>query len=353
MTADTETRLTFWQSIQIFLPVAALAVLAIIYSVWWFYVADEIERAITEAHEQPGPNGETLDYSKLNISGFPFRVEVTLDNLRAATGETSYSAEQLIANILPYRFDHIVFRANGQQRLTALRAVDSDSGKAPTPITIEGKGASTLASALFEDGLPTRFDLDIQGFTGTVTLEGEEPRAVTASRAQAHLRRNPDRPTEALDVVTSAEDLAWQGGDEPLLGRRIEEARLTGTWEPPLGLDRLDGVGPDALGTLAVENALLRWGEVEVAGGGTVALDAARRPQGEVKAFVGGYDKLLDALVASGQLGESDAQIAGQILTMMALAGRDPKGRVPVALTMRDGGAYLGKRRIAGLGRLF
>lgn len=353
MTAETPTRLSFWRSIQIFLPVAGLAALAILYSVWWVYVADAIERAIIAAHETPGPGGETLDYAGLEITGFPFRVEVTFENLHATVPEGRYVADRLTANLLPYRFDHIVFRAGGRQRLTLLRGADPAAGRAPEPVIVEGEGRATMASALFEDGVLARVDLDMRGFTGTVTSGGDEPRDVTASRAQAHLRRNPDRPDRALDIVASAEDVTWQGGAEPLLGRRIAQAQLSGTWEPTLGLDQWDRLGPDTLGSLAVEEALLLWGDVEVAAGGTLALDKARRPEGEVKAFVGSYDKLLDALVASGQLAENDARIAGQVLTMMALAGRDPEGRVPVALSMRDGGAYLGKRRIAGLGRLF
>ena len=105
-------------------------------------------------------------------------------------------------------------------------------------------------------------------------------------------------------------------------------------------------------GTVELENLRLRWGDMEINGSGTLALDNDLQPIGGFSGGVAGFDQLLNALVASGRVKASDARVARLALAMLAKAGPDGRPEISTSLTIQNGEMYLGPAKLGPAPRI-
>ncbi|HTZ34634.1 MAG TPA: DUF2125 domain-containing protein, partial [Stellaceae bacterium] len=95
-----------------------------------------------------------------------------------------------------------------------------------------------------------------------------------------------------------------------------------------------------------------RWGDMEINGSGTLALDNDLQPVGGFSGGVAGFDQLLTGLVASGKVKASDARIARLALAMLAKAGPDGRPEISTSLTIQNGEMYLGPAKLGPAPRI-
>lgn len=174
--------------------------------------------------------------------------------------------------------------------------------------------------------------------------------AVTARTAILDLARSGGKLT-SLDMEISD---ASPGMDPLGLGARLERLSFRAVIEGAAP----DGPGPEAVrawrdngGVVQLSDFRLIWGPLDLGAEGTLALDAEGRPIGALTARLRGHAGLVDALRASGQLSEGEAQTAK--LALGAIAEAVGGDELALALSLQDGEVWLGPVRVARLAPLY
>jgi hypothetical protein len=108
----------------------------------------------------------------------------------------------------------------------------------------------------------------------------------------------------------------------------------------------------DSGGTLELDHGALRWGALRVSGSGTVALDRDLQPIGGFSGAIEGFDELLKALVAAGQMRSGDARLAQLALAMLARAGPDGRPEIATSFTIQNGEMFLGPAKLGKVPRI-
>jgi hypothetical protein len=242
----------FW----LYAPLTAVLVLAAAVVVHWWFAAQAFEKALAEMKGHEAAPGITLDWSKVDVGGFPFRLDADFTDFSAAgagvRGPFTWTSENFALHALTYGRRKTVYEAAGKQHLQWV-AADGAAHRADfLPGTLR---ASSTADAR---GL-ARFDLDV------VDADGE---GFTARRLQFHMRRDPDG--KGLDVMARADDWKTDGEAAPLV-----EGYFTLTAAAPL-MPLLDGKAfwPDAARA---------WHD----GGGQQVLTKGTRPDMAARALSG------------------------------------------------------------------
>jgi hypothetical protein len=186
------SRFWLYAPLTLFLGLAAWAM-----SHWWI-LAKEIDKKLIAMNGHQAIPGVTLSWANQTISGFPFRVDVTLTGLlvraEGPRGPLIWHSDRFALHALTFGRIQDVFEAAGPQTLAW---TDADNQRHQLSFLPASLRASTIAN---DKGL-TRFDLDLLGAGGKDT----DGAAFTIARAQLHMRRDPG--TDALDLTASALDV--------------------------------------------------------------------------------------------------------------------------------------------------
>ena len=175
----------------LYAPVALVLLIAAGVSLHWWRTAGAFEAKLTALKGHEAMPGVTLDWSKISVSGFPFRLDAVFDGFSAkgdgAHGPFRWESDKVALHRLTYGADRTVFEATGQQRLNWTDA-------AARPRAFAFQSGSLHASAVRNaDGL-ARFDLDI------VQLVAAN---LSIGRVQFHMRRAAGGKT--LDMMVAAD----------------------------------------------------------------------------------------------------------------------------------------------------
>ena len=258
----------------LYAPFVVLLVIAAVAMLRWRQLATEWEMKLLAANRgQEIAPGVTLHFASENISGFPFNLDVVFDRLvlavQSTTGPATLESEHFAIHALTYGRAQQIFEAAGTQILTW---TDAESGKHRF-VFVPG---TMRASAIEQNGRLARFDLDLNEVAS---------QALTAARAQMHMRVAPDR--DALDFSIGADDVRVKSGEDtlprlelagqmtqaaqlsPLLSGRDEWRRALAGWRDVNGVFRLD-----RLDVADLHSRLMARG--------TLRLDDTNRPSGTV-----------------------------------------------------------------------
>lgn len=342
--------MSVWRSYGIFVPVLVLLVLLGAYTGYWFYVAGQVETAITRMKEAPEQGAPHIEYANLAITGFPFRVEVIADGARIKTPDLEFSAARIDANLLPYDLNHVVLQVTGR---VALNIARRDESGAPAPLLLSGGAQSLLASYIADRDGPARLDIAVNGFTGDLTDADKAPVSLAAANFELHLRRAPD-DANATDLAAKLESVEIGPGIEPLLGqtlaRALLEARLEALPFAAVQSGAYLRAWAQSGGRANITNGQLVWGGVDIQAQGVLALDSARRLTGTMQTSIAGYATLLDKLVAAGRITPDGRNLLGGTLDVVSALGG---GRAALPIAFEAGRLYLGPVIVGELRPLF
>ena len=187
----------FW----LYAPVTAVLILAAAVAIHWWFAAQTFETALAAAKGHEAAPGITVDWSKVDVGGFPFRIDADFENFSvagaAARGPFVWKSDQFALHTLTYGRRKTVYEAAGSQHL---QWVASD-GKVHRADFLPG---TMRASSTTDARGLARADLDI------VDADGQ---GFSARRLQFHMRRDPDG--KDLDVMAKAEDFTGFGEKAP------------------------------------------------------------------------------------------------------------------------------------------
>ena len=187
--------MSYSSRVWLYAPLALFLGLAIWVMSHWWLAAQDMDQKLNALNGHQAIPGVRVSWSKQTIAGFPFRLDVVLENLsvraEAPRGPVSWMSDHFALHALTYGRSQDVFEAAGRQ---VLAWTDADGAQHQLTFL-----PATLRASAIEDGRGiSRFDLDMLDAGG----KGTDGAALTVGRAQFHLRRDPQ--ADALDVMLSA-----------------------------------------------------------------------------------------------------------------------------------------------------
>ena len=288
----------------LFLPWLLALLLVVGWSGGWFWLRGESGRRMDAQVAQLREQGYDVVWRKRTITGFPFRLNVTLDGARIAEPSGwAIAAPLLKAEAYVYRLDHWVMVAPDGVTLTR-----PDGG----PVTVRARALRASLSSFDEH--PPR--LSVEGVDlAFETSPGGKPYPVeAAARLQLHLRAGPQDQGGLLFKVDGAR-LRLEG----LPARVVQGKPASMMWDLTLskmsafrGRDWPGAVRAwrDADGVITVRAAEVRGGEAVLSGKGgplTVGLDG--RLQGRLEATLSGAEDGTPAFSGEVDLSNGEARI--------------------------------------------
>ena len=325
---------------------AAVFLLLALYSGYWFLAAGWVRQAIVDWSALQRGNGAEVEFQRLRVTGFPFRLIATLDEPSYAEPATlerfAWRADRLVGYLQPWNFRHVLVALAGRHHISLRhgeldRRIEIDIRQGMASYQAGGDGGLQRLSVVLD-----QVAIDDRLVTGELRAEhaelhirpgsqGRQPRwdaAFSASRAQAAL----------LAGLPLGPDLS-----------EIEiETTLAGSL-PQAPFPIAVALWRDAGGTLELRKFRVNWGDLKLEGEGTLALDAEMRPLGALTARIHKHERLIELAQSGGQLTPNAATGARLVLGLLA-AGNGGVLTVPVRL--QDGLLRVGPAVLARLNPL-
>jgi hypothetical protein len=301
-------------------PVAVLVALLAAAAIHWFIAADAFGKYLDRANGHEIAPGVTLHFAHRQLAGFPFRLDLVLDDLKigvdAAHGPMEWRSEHFAMHMLDYGRVQAIYEAAGRQTIAWTNDDGARKSLAFTPALLR-------ASAIDAHGRLSRFDLELVGASSP---------DLRAAALQFHVRRAPD--ADALDIVLNADDLHLSPEFKSAFGTVITKLRLNARLHPATPLTPLLSgkrewrANMNAWnGAFDIGNLEVAWGKTDVSGSGRLTLDAAHRPQGILDLKIAGLDAI-----------EKKAGKGFFSTLLNAIAQNAPvKNNAPVRVAFKDG----------------
>jgi hypothetical protein len=177
----------FW----LYAPTLLFLTLAIAVMIHWWLAAGAFEKRLSALKGREAIPGVTLDWTGVQVGGFPFRLDADFSNFRVtgagAHGPAAWASEKFALHALTYGRSQTVYEAAGRQLVDWTGADGSRHAASFLPGSMRG------SSILDAQGL-RRFDLEI------VDMAGSD---FAFTRFQFHMRRG----ATGLDLMLKAETL--------------------------------------------------------------------------------------------------------------------------------------------------
>jgi hypothetical protein len=317
------------------------------YSAFWWVAAGKIEDAATAWRESAHQQKIDASWQSMRVAGYPlsFRLELTDVALKnAATNPPAeVHAPTLTASIRPWNFHDVWLSAPDGLNAAfgpdaaPLARLSAEHGSGA--LTVADDGGTTIWLSLYQAKASAEVALAARNVHAWIMLPSGTPAT----------HQDP-----GLAFAVDAHDLSLPAAP-PGFSPTIDDLGfgLTMMGAFPAGPLRQAAVAwRDSGGTVELDQLHLRWGDMEISGSGTLALDNDLQPIGGFSGGVSGFDQLLSALVAAGRVKASDARVARVALAMLAKAGPDGRPEIATSLTIQNGEMYLGPAKLGRAPRI-
>src|SRR5262245_1498701 len=327
----------FW----LFLPFAAVVVIAGAWSAFWLVAAQRAEAVITTWLQDEARRGRIHSCGERTSGGYPFRIEVrcTDPTVQLTTAEPArvLRAKELRGVAQVYDPGLIIAEISGPLAV-------SEPGQPPA-----WRAGWRLAQASLRGvaGRPERPSVAPDGINHE-RVDGAAPETwAAADHLEFHLRRNPEAPADKPRIDFAAQLAGATVPAAPLLAGKPLDAEVTAL------VSGLNDLGPKpaatrlkewqaAGGRLAVNRLRVQQGDAVATAVGDVGLSAAGRPDGAFTITMAGFERLLQDVIG-GQQGRG-LQLG--LMAGLAFLGRpaEIEGRraISMALRINDGAVSLG-----------
>ena len=296
------------RSWSMFLPLAAVLLLSLLWSIYWFVASGIAQTRLAEERTRLAAQGLTLTCSQEDWGGYPFHFELTcVSPVLNRENQAEIASSRLLLTALAYAPWQVVALLDGPSTITAA---------AVPPTTADHQ--RIIAAITFDKDWKPQLSAEIP----TVSVSGHG----SADKVMLHTRPSPQGGT---DVAISARNVKIERPGKPLIV--IGEGEFTGT---------LSGM------TLTVERVALQQDAVRYWGSGTMELDAQNRPSGKLDTETNDLDGLLALLEPHLQITPENK--AG-LRAILGLLGNEAKA----PLIAKDGVLYLGPFKISEIKPLY
>jgi hypothetical protein len=311
------------------------------YTAFWFIVAARVEDGVAQWAASLRAQNLDLSWGAIRVGGFPLNFRVALSKVRLSDLAATAPGRELQVPLLSGSASPLNLRSwqltapeglNARANLAAGAVATLSAHRASGSVAIADEGGATLWFSLSEPvaeagGHFAAHDLDLwlalpphppQTHTERAFGLAADLRGLSLPTVPAPFRNPVDEITFGVTAMGS------------IPGASSAPAReAAAAWR-------------DSGGTIELDHLMLRWQTIGVTLSGTVALDADLQPMGAFSGAVAGYDELLKALVAAGQMRAGDARLAQLALAMLAKAGPDGRPQIATSFTIQNGEMFLG-----------
>ena len=326
-----------------YLILVGLLVAAIIgYHLYWTSLADALVAGIERWIEQRRAEGYEIGYAGYEVRGFPFRltlvVEAPMLGRPVDPSGFEWRGDWITAYLQPWNPTHAIVVFDGYQRLAWT------VGGQRTTLTMLAETAR--CSVIFDSaGRLKRYSADVQ--QAEISLPNSTPATVARVRLAGRHNRGEDesRPDGSIEFAVHVERLELPADRAGPLGRTLETLRIESFLPPPAPAEASRAAlvrWRDDGGEVELRLLAAKWGPLEVTGKGTVGLDRAMRPLGQLEAEIRGHEETLDALAAARQMRRRDARTAKFALRLLARKGDDGRRFLKAPVSAQDGWLYVG-----------
>jgi hypothetical protein len=331
----------------VFRVVGAVLVIGIgVYSVFWWVAAGKIKDTVTAWQATAREQKIDASWQAMRVAGYPFSFRLELSGVALKNEETDPPADlqapTLTATVYPWNFHAAWF--------TAPDGVGVSLGEGAIPMHLNAEhaggavaqaddGTTTIWLSLYQAKADALVSLAARAVHAWVIMPPGPPAThQDPGAAFAMVAHNLAVPVTPPGFSGPIDDLGF--------GVTLMGAFPSGPLRQAATTWRNDG------GTVELDNLRLRWGDMEINGSGTLALDNDLQPVGGFSGGVAGFDQLLNALVASGKVKASDARVARLALAMLAKAGPDGRPEISTSFTIQNGEMYLGPAKLGPAPRI-
>ncbi|MBV9862559.1 MAG: DUF2125 domain-containing protein [Alphaproteobacteria bacterium] len=331
--------------------IAALILLIAVsgaYGVFWWVAAGRLKQSIADWAQAMRAQQVEASWDAVRVGGFPFgfRIELTAARLRDASMNPAPELRLPLVSAGASLWGLRSWRFSAPQGLTAELA---GAGQRP-PVRVVAERASGAATV--GPGAGGTYWLTLQQASADIGLRVEAQLAdfwiiLPAAPAAAH---TDPSVSGAVRLRQATLPIAL-----PSFGQTVDEVAVAGSvmGAIPAGSARQAAAAwREAGGTVEIENSRLRWGGLGVDASGTMALAGDLQPVGSFSATIQGYDQVMTALVATGQVRARDAGLARLALGLMAKPGPDGKPQITTSFTIQNGEMFLGPARLGPVPRI-
>lgn len=331
------------RSFRPFVWIALVAVLlAAALSGAWYYLANQLDRAVRAGIETAGGQGVRIGCENQSVFGYPFRLGLRCDALDIDAPEKNFRADggalRTAAQI--YQPNKVVAELDGPLTIAA-------SGMPPFEVT----WALAQSSTSFWTAGIDHFALVLEAPKIALNQPaGARLPMVQSDHVEVHARRRDG----ALDVAVTdrgirlmapqlaavpafdvAADVTVEGAADWLAGQREGQTLGDALAGKSGAIRTLSIVLPGAAGSATVS--------------GPFSVDAEKRVSGDFTVVVADVEGVVSLVTAAApQL----AGLASTVASGIAFAGRTENGKTTIQITVRDGKAALGMIPLGRIPRL-
>ena len=354
---------------RIFLPLAAVVLLAAAWAGFWFYAAARAQSELAALRAREAAAGREVSCASESVGGFPFRLELRCTDpaLSLRRARASLQAKDMHAAVQVYQPTLMIAEFGG-----------------PLTIADETRGAKyaldwSLAQASVR-GLPRPERVSLVLDKPALTRLGAEQLG-RADHAELHVRPAPRLPQDppALDVSLDLSNALLAA--VPRIANAPIDADIAGTLRgvgdlSPKPLEQLLREIAAANGRLDITKARVQQGDILATGSGTLRLTQRGTLDGELQLTVAGIEQLVAVLGIDKTVGQASQRALSRIApglnldqllgprggAALAAAGAamlgqpaELEGRQAVTLPLRfsDGVVFLGPLRAGEMAPLF
>ena len=311
----------------LFLPYILLAIVVVGWSAGWFWIRGRTASEIDGWIAREAAAGRTWTCADRSLGGYPFRVELRCSavTLARADGRFRLGPSTAVAQIYQPRL--VVFESAGPFHVEQGDLTGDASWKAL-------QGSFHGAAEGF-----TRASIVVDAPDITVTGAEPSPIAVSGRHLEVHARPTPGRSDSegAVDVslrlaqaaVPQLDALTGTGNPADLtLDATLTQATVLRTGTVARELERWRQAG----GALDITALSLSKGAQRVQAKGTLTLDQAHRPAGQVDLRAAGIDALIGSVVGQ-RFGSEKGALVGQLVGGLLGLGRRPEAEASADTT--------------------
>ena len=329
-----------YSRVGLYVPIFALLVLAIGWSIFWYISATITGREIGAWIKREAEDGRIWTCPDRSIGGYPFRIEITCTH-PSFSGPAAgipvagkLAGVHLVAQIYDPKL--IIGEADGPFGFTVPQDGSHTTAKWKLlQISVRGGPEALQRASLVADQIEIG-----------ATIANGRAFSARADNLQIHLRRGADEQ-HAYDFAFTATNTVSADLDEATgisapatlqFSGTVTEANSIGGGTIPRMLERWRMAG----GSLVLDNAALVKGSLNAQGTGTLHIDGTHRLDGRIDLTASGLAPVLQRYGIAPQLLDIGGLIGG------LLSGRAPapgKGQLRLALTFDRGQLGLGPIR--------
>ncbi len=314
---------------------------------YWVIGSAGVTTAFERWFEARRAEGWVAEYSTLDTRGFPNRFDTTIEDVTLADPGTGlvWDAPMFQILALSYQPNHIIAVWPDTQRLATpqqkfditsedIRASLVTRAASRLPLDRLTLTAEVLAVQETDNNQPTRID--------ELTLAAER-----LAGAEASYRFG-------LEAVGLSPALDWRAQLDPggTLPDRFDTFRadLNVTFDKPWDLDAIEDARPQPR-KIDLRLAEASWGRLDLQAAGTLTVDEAGRPTGEIVVKARNWREILGLAVTSGALPQGFADTLEDGLGLIAGMAGNPR-TLDIPLTFRNDRIRLGPVPIGPAPRL-